>query len=943
VSSAVPGPQRWRRIDALFQAACDRSPAERAGFLDEACGGDDGLRAEIESLLASADVPLDFIRQPVMAAAQEVSGRSAMEGRRFGPYRILRAIGSGGMGTVYEACRADDAYSQNVAVKVMRADFGHDEAMRLRFRLERQILANLHHPNIAGLLDGGVTDEGLPWLALEYVEGVRIDAYCARECLTIRQVLELFRTVCAAIEYAHRNLVIHRDIKPANILVTAEGVPKVVDFGIAKLLDAGPADAARTRASERMMTPEYASPEQVRGESVTTATDVYALGTLLYELLAGKRPFSGGTTSAFEIARMICEQTPPAPSAGSAANPAVTRFHSRRPDRDLDTIVLMALRKEPERRYASAGQFSTDLEAYLNGYPLVARTATWSYRSATFIRRHKVAATGVALFAVALAGFVVAMGILAKRADQARQTAQRESEFLAGMFQAATPEKARGETVTARTLLDRGAARIDRELAGEPQAHASLLETIAEAYRSLGLFDDSLTLARRSLEVARKNLGPSSPEAATGTELLAELYRDKGEYAKAEPLLRGLIESKIASKTAASGATSPATARVMAELGECLYWEGKDAEARDVLEKTLAIDRKNGPDYGGDTRNYLALTLERSADFERAHQLLEESVEIRRRTLGASSPEYAISLNNLGSSLIDRGDLSGAEAKLREGLAIERRVLGAGHPDLVYPLNNLGNVLLQKGEWHAAEPFLKEALDINLARLGPNHPRLAGPMHNWARMLQLQGDYAQARRYFDRLVAIMRDARATETWPAAQIVASIGLLEFDQGNYAAAQQKARDAMEMRRRLGGEDTTAFADSLSEVAEARLYQKDARAAEPLLQQALQIRRKRFWSGHPATFTAEVRLGETILAEGDPARAEPLLREAWNSLKRVPFPVPAWQIADAQSVYGACLVRLGRKDEGDALLRDSRTPLKLHPRPALRVDAATRLSAF
>ena len=652
-------------------------------------------------------------------------------------------------------------------IKVMRADFGHDEAMRLRFRLERQILANLHHPNIAGLLDGGVTDEGLPWLALEYVEGVRIDAFCARECLTIRQVLELFRTVCAAIEYAHRNLVIHRDIKPANILVTAEGVPKVVDFGIAKLLDADPADAARTRASERMMTPEYASPEQVRGEPVTTATDVYALGTLLYELLAGRRPFSGGTTSAFEIARLICEQTPPAPGA----------------DRDLDTIVLMALRKEPERRYASVGQFSADIKAYLDGYPLVARTATWSYRSATFVRRHKLAAAGVALFAVALAGFVVAMGILAKRADQARQTAQRESEFLAGMFQAATPEKARGETVTARTLLDRGAARIDRDLAGEPQAHASLLETIAEAYRSLGLFDDSLTLARRSLEVAKKNLGPASPEAAAGTELLAELYRDKGEYAKAEPLLRGLI----AAKTAAMGATSPATAQVMAELGECLYWEGKDAEARALLEKTLAIDRKNGPDYGADTRNYLALTLERSADFEQAHLLLEEAVEIRRRRQGVSSPEYAISLNNLGSSLIDRGDLSGAEAKLREGLAIERRVLGDGHPNLVYPLNNLGNVLLQRGEWQAAEPFLREALDINFARLGPSHPRLAGPMHNWARMLQQQGDYAQARRYFDRLLAIMRGANAMETWPAAQIVASIGLLDFDEGNYGAAR------------------------------------------------------------------------------------------------------------------------------------------------------------
>jgi serine/threonine-protein kinase len=937
LSSAAPGPERWRQIDALFQAACDRSTAERAAFLDEACGADAALRAEIESLLVSADASLDFIRQPVMAAAREISGPAAMEGRLFGPYRILREIGSGGMGTVYQACRADDAYSQNVAIKVMRADFGHDEAMRLRFRLERQILANLHHPNIAGLLDGGVTGEGLPWLALEYVEGVPIDVFCARESLTIRQVLELFRTVCAAIEYAHHNLVIHRDIKPANLLVTAEGVPKVVDFGIAKLLDDDPAATARTRASERMMTPEYASPEQVRGEPVTTSTDVYALGALLYELLAGQRPFRVPTNNPFEIARIICEETPRAPSTVTAANASASRSGPPRPDRDLDTIVLMALRKEPERRYASAGQFAADIKAYLDGYPLVARTATWSYRSATFIRRHKLAVAGVMLFAVAIVGFMVAMGILAKRADQARQTAQRESQFLAGMFQAATPGQARGETVTARTLLDRGAARIDSELAGEPQAHASLLETIAEAYRSLGLFDESQTLARRSLEVARKNLGPSSLEATASTELLAELYRDKGKYVEAEPLLRGLI----ASKTAALGAASPAVAQVMAELGECLYWEGKDGEARALLEKTLAIDRKNGPDYGADTRNYLALTLERSADYEQAHQLLEEAVEIQRRRRGVSSPEYAISLNNLGSSLIDRGDLSGAEAKLREVLAIQRRVLGAGHPDLVYPLNNLGNILLQKGQWRDAVPFLKEALDINLARLGPNHPRLAGPMHNWARMLQQKGDYVEARRYFDRLLAIMQGANAMGTWPAAQIVASIGLLDFDRGNYGPAEAQARQAMEMRRKLGGEETIAFAESLTEIAEDRLYQKDARGAEPLLQRALEIRRKRFWNGHPARFTAEARLGEAILAEGDAARAEPLLLDAWNSLKGVPFPVPAWQVADAQSLYGACLLALGRKDEGAGLLRDSRSPLQLHPRPALRLDAAARLS--
>jgi len=925
-----PNPERWRLLETLFYKASDMEVKDRPIFLDQACAGDPAMRREVEALLASADQTLSYLVEPAAEVAREITASAPLTGRLIGPWRIIESIGDGGMGRVYLAHRADEIYEQKVAIKLMRADFGSDHDMMLRFRVERQILAKLNYPNIARLLDGGVSIEGLPYLVMEYVDGVPIDAYCRDHRLSIEARLCLFRTVCGAVEYAHHNMVIHRDIKPANILVTAGGVPKLLDFGIARLLDPEFSGMARTRASQRLMTPEYASPEQVRGDAVTTSADVYSMGVLLYELLAAKRPFRFRTDNPLEIARAICEQTPQPPSAVSATP------DSRRIRGDLDRIVMMAMRKEPERRYASAGEFSGDVKAYLDGYPLQARTDSWGYRSATFVRRHKAGVAGAALFILALTGFGIGMGILAKQAERQRQTAEREKQFMADMFRSAAPEVARGETITARTLLDRGAQRIDQELATEPQIHASLLETIAGAYRELGLYDQSIDLARRSFELDGKTFGARSPETFKSMELLAELYRDKGRYAEAEPLLNRVL----ASKKASFGATSPETAQVMGELGECFYWESKDDAASALLRETLAIDRKNGPDYVASTRNYLALTLERKGDFDEARHLLEEAVEIEGRTHGTNSPDYAIALHNLGSALIDRGDLFGAEKKLREALAVRRVIFGASHPDVAMSLNNLGYVLLEKGDWQVAEPILKEALDINLQRLGTSHPRLAGPMNNWARVLQAKGDYKHAEEYYNRVLAIMNEANAASTWPAAQIRANLGLLHFDKGDYSAAEREAREAMEIRRRLGGDSTPAFANSLIEVAEDLAFTGDPKAAVPLLRSALEIRRKKLASGHPAIIAAELRLGEALIAANESVEAEPLLRQAATSAIKEPFQLPAWQIAEANNAYGECLKSLGRTREAEPLLRESRAALQSDPRSAFRAGPTSRL---
>jgi eukaryotic-like serine/threonine-protein kinase len=937
-AASSPDPEHWHRLENLFYAASDMEQADRANFLDRTCGDDSALRREIEALLALADKSTRLLHQPVLEAARDISAVNPLIGKRVGRYQVLDVLGEGGMGEVYLAFRADETYEQKVAIKVVRGGFGQDSQMLRRFRAERQILANLNHPNIARLLDGGVTSEGLPYLAMEYVEGVSIDEFCRRNRLTTTARLQLFQTVCAAVEYAHHKLIIHRDIKPTNILVTGEGVPKLLDFGIAKLLDPAMAEMtpAPTRVTERVMTPEYASPEQVLGESITTMTDVYALGILLYELLAGKRPFRMKTDSPLEVARVICQQIPQPPSAASLAN-----ADSAPPDRhklkgDLDNIVLMAIRKEPERRYPSVAALSSDVRAYLGGYPLRARTDTWSYRSGKFIQRHKAGVAAAAIVVLALIGFSIGMALLARRADRERQIAEREEQFLAGMFNAATPDEARGETITARIILDRGAQRIEHELSGEPQVRASLLGTIADAYRSLGLFEQAKSLAQRSYGLASKTFGDDNPETQHQLELLAELNRDEGRYSEAEPILAKL--TTIRGKT--FGENNPLVAQTLGELGECFYWEAKDDQAISTLRLALAIDRRNGPDFGADDRNYLALALERKGDFNEARQLLEESVDIFKRVKGVNSPSYATGLSNLGSALIDRGDLFGAEAKLRESLAIRRKILGPGHPDLVFSLNNLGYVLLERGDWEAAEPFIKEAMDINLARLGPANPRAAVQINNWARVLQAKGEYVRAHKYFQRALQILETTRTPITWPAAQVTANLGLLSFDMGDYVTAERYARQAMGMRETLGGDQTPAFARSMIEVAEDRVFQGDPAGAEPLLRRALAILRQRLWSGHPSITTAEVRLGEALLAENKANEAAPLLREAVLSARASPFPLSAWQVGEAESAYGACLRSLGQSREAEALLHESRRELVTDPRPVFRAEAPERL---
>ncbi len=493
-------PERWHRIEELFRTVADRPPAERDAHLTQVCGDDEELRGEVLELLAheAAD---GFLHDPIKHATLAVTAEAPDDllGRRIGPYRLTRLIGRGGMGAVYEAVRDDRQFDQRVALKLIRRGMDSD-FVRTRFLRERRILAALDHPHIARLFDGGTTADGLPYFVMEFVAGEPITEYCRRRELILEAKLKLFRDVCAAVQHAHQKLVVHRDLKPSNILITPppdgkadgkadgkDGTPKLLDFGIAKLLTPDADEHPRTETAVRLMTPEYASPEQVRGGAITTATDVYALGVVLYELLAGRRPYQFETYAPHEIERAICETEAPLPSQAAGQ----TLKQGRRLAGDLDNIVMMALRKEAARRYPSVEQFSEDIRRFLAGLPITARADTFVYRTGKFVRRHRVAVAAAALVLLSLLGGILATTRAARQARVERARAERrfaQVRTLANTYLFDVHDKLQGMpgTIEVRGLVARTALdyldSLAQEAAGDPQLEWEL----AVAYQKVG-------------------------------------------------------------------------------------------------------------------------------------------------------------------------------------------------------------------------------------------------------------------------------------------------------------------------------------------------------------------------------------------------------------------------------------------------------------------------
>ena len=815
-SGGTVTPERWQQVKAVLDGVLACRLAERISYLDANCNGDSELRQEVESLLASEAEIGDFIEEPMFDLHLGREGEPA-EGQLIDVYRVVREVGRGGMGSVFLAEKAEGDFGGRFALKVIRRGMDSEEVVQ-RFRAERRILNRLEHPNIARILDGGTTGDGRPYFVMEHVEGRPIDEYCDGEGLSIPARLELFLDVCAAVHFAHQNLVVHRDLKPANILITQNGVPKLLDFGIAKILDPDQTEPALTVLGRQAMTPQYASPEQLQGRQVTTASDIYGLGVLLYILLTGRSPYGLTPPEGEDLQRAVCEVDPQPPSEAVVQVPAAKgpqgepRLLRRRLAGDLDNIVLKAMQKEPSRRYASAEQMASDIRRHLDGLPVVARRDTVAYRMGKFARRHRWGVGFAAAALLAIVVFSITVTQLWRQAVQERDRSDAVSHFLQDLFAIPDPSRSRGEQITAREVLDRGTERISRDLQDQPELRATLMDTMGQVYRNLGLYDPARELSEESLAIRRRILGEDHLLVAESLQNLSVLRRQLGDDAAAEPLLREALEIQRR-----KGATETA-----------------------VYAKAL---------------NDFAALLEEKGDLNAGEALFRESLALKREVLGREHEDVARGLNNLGHLLHAKKEYKEAEQNYLESLAMGRKLLGEIHPDVATTLNNLAVLSEDQGDLDRAERMYREALEMRRKVFGERHPKVARGLNNLAVFLQARGNSRAAESLYRQALTIVE---GPDQNPVERAVYLRGLASalLEQGRAAAAEPRAREALEILRREAP-SSWRIADTESVLGGCLAAQGRFAEAEPMLVGAYEVLEKDQGDGKRRAGEARVRV--------------------------------------------------------------------------------------
>jgi len=813
-------------VKLIFEKALGIHLSERDRFLEKECYGDEEIKKEVKSLLDAYTQTEDFLEVPTIQSLENMESATPIDpliGKHIGNYLIEGEVGIGGMGIVYKGKRDDKEFEHKIAVKILKHNFNSEYVLK-RFQIERQTLANLQHPNIARLLDGGKSDDGLPYLVMEFIDGVPITEYCDKNKLTTRSRLELFRTVCGAVQYAHQNLVVHRDIKPGNVLVNQEGRPKLLDFGIAKLIDknVNETDKGLTKTGMWNLTPEYASPEQINGENITTRSDIYSLGILLYELITGHQPYkiTGATPAA--ISKIITEEQIDKPSDkfrstedisgfdGSVKKitpESISEMRNEKPERiyqylkgDLDNIVIKATHKDPERRYSSVDQFSEDIKRYLTGLPVIARKDTLTYRMSKFISRHKIGvALSVLLTLILLTSTILITwqaDLAAKQRDKAQTEAlkfEQVNSFLQEMLSSVDPTEI-GRDVKVYDILERAAEDIEINLKNQPDIEASIRSTLGNTYVSLGEYDKGVPFLEKALQINEEIYGVNSGQVAKSFHDLGLYYDWIGNYKIADSLygksikiFRNVIRKP--DKNFAAAINDYAVLRMN-------YGQYDEAENyfKEALEVFKNFDNGINRDVAS-VMNNMAIVFHYKDNLIGAEKYYLKAQELFIKLFGEDHPEVASTYNNLAFVYVDKNELNKAEEYFYKSYKMKLSLKGKDHPDVGLALNNLGGLNVKMRNYKKAEKYLKEALQQYRKTLPDDHVWV-GLSHYWLGELYLKtNSFNYAENHLRKSLEIRVKNLPEDNNDIWQSRAELGICLYELEKYSEAESLLLSSLE----------------------------------------------------------------------------------------------------------------------------------------------------